>query len=131
MSTYNGWTIVTMPTAPSVKLVEFTTNQIVSTFESPFTGQQQIQDWNAGFMEASLQLPPLTPAQSSSWLTFLVSCKGAACVFQLPSLLTALYPPGVGLVPGGYWRLKNNANKWSVSEAGLLYGLSFDIREAI
>jgi hypothetical protein len=128
MSTYNGWTIVTMPTAPSVKIIDFTANQIVSANVSPFTGEQQIQDWQASWMEASLQLPPLTQPQSVAWLNFLIACRGIACVFQLPTFLTTLYPSG--LVPGGYWRLKNNANKWSVTEP-LIYGLQFDIREAI
>lgn len=128
MSTYNGWTIVTMPTAPSVRLIEFALNQIVSTSVSPFTGQQQVQDWQAGWMEASLQLPPLTQPQSVSWLSFLVACRGSACVFQLPTFLTTLFPSG--LAPGGYWRLKSNANKWSVTEP-IIYGLQFDIREAI
>lgn len=128
MSTYNGWTIVTMPTAPSVRLIEFTVNQIVATSVSPFTGQQQIQDWQSGWMEASLQLPPLTATQSTTWLAFLVACRGTACVFQLPSFLTTLFPSG--LAPGGYWRLKSNANKWSVT-LPLIYGLQFDIREAI
>jgi hypothetical protein len=127
MSTYNGWTIVTMPTVPSVKLVEFNLKQLVSSSESPFTGQQQIQDWNAGYMEASLQLPPLTDTQASAWLSFLVACRGIACVFQLPTFLTTLFP--AGLAPGGYWRLKTNVNKWSVT-APLIYGLQFEIREA-
>ena len=128
MSTYNGWTIVTMPGAPSVKSIEFTTNQIVASSVSPFTGQQQLQDWQAAWAEASLELPPMTSDQSSAWTAFIVSCKGPLCVFQLPALLAALVPSG--MAPAGYWRLKNNANKWTVQPLPL-YGMRFEIREAI
>jgi hypothetical protein len=128
MSTYNGWTIVTMPSSPSVKLIEFSLNQVISASVSPFTGQQQVQDWQARFLEASLQLPPLTQAQASAWMAFLVACRGIACVFQLQPFLVSLFPSG--LAPGGYWRLKSNQNKWSVTPA-IIYGMQFEIREAI
>ena len=128
MSTYNGWTIVTMPSAPSVRSIEFTQNQITGVVVSPFTGQQQLLDWQAGYAEASLELPPLSQSQANTWLAFLISCRGPMCVFQLPSLLAGLVPSG--MAPNGYWRLKNTANKWSVT-LPLLYGLHFDIREAL
>lgn len=128
LTTYGGWTVVTMPTTPSFKNVEFTTNQIVGTVVSPFTGQEQLLDWNSGWMEASLDLPPLTQDQATAWIAFLVACKGPLCVFQLPPLLAALVPSGVA--PAGYWRLKDNANKWSIQPLPL-YGLHFNIREAL
>ena len=128
MATYNGWTIVTMPTIPSVRSIEFTQNQIVAASLSPFTGQQQIQDWQNAWAEASLELPPMQASTASPWIAFLIACKGPVCVFQLPSSLAALIPSG--MAPGGYWRLKNTANKWSVQPLPL-YGLHFEIREAI
>lgn len=128
MSTYLGWTIVTMPAAPSFKSVEFTQNQIVGAIVSPFTGQEQLLDWQAAYAEASLDLPPLTQTQATAWLSFLISCRGPMCVFQLPSTLASLVPTGVA--PGGYWRLKDNANKWSVQPIPL-FGLHFNIREAL
>lgn len=128
MSTYNGWTVVTMPTLPSFKSVEFTQNQIVGTVVSPFTGQEQILDWQASYAEASLDLPPLTQSQADEWLAFLISCRGPLCVFQLSPALAALVPTGIA--PAGYWRLKDNANKWSVTPIPI-YGLHFNIREAL
>jgi hypothetical protein len=128
MSTYNGWTIITMPTAPSVRSIEFTQNQITGAVVSPFTGQQQLLDWQAAYAEASLELPPLTQSESGTWLAFLIACRGPMSVFQLPSILAALVPSG--MAPNGYWRLKNNANKWSIT-LPYIYGLHFDIREAL
>ena len=128
MSTYNGWTIVTMPSTPSVSSLELTVNNITGANTSPFTGQQQVQDWNASYMEASLTLPPLTQSQATDWVNFLVSCRGVTCVFALPATLAALVP--AGKVPAGYWRLLKNQSKWSVQVAKI-YGIQFDIREAI
>src|SRR4051794_28311310 len=108
MPTYNGWTVVTMPTTPWPAGVEFATNSIVATSTNPFNGQQQIQDFNAAYMEGSISLPPLTQAQAALWIAFLESCKGTACVFQFPSAFAAAFPET--LTSDGtaqrYWRLK-------------------------
>jgi len=128
LTTYNGRTVVIMPTAPSFKSVEFTLTPIVGTFASVFTGQEQSYDWNAAYAEASLDLPPLTQPQAAQWLAFIVACKGPLNVFQLPPLLAALVPAGVA--PGGYWSLKNPSNKWSITPLPL-YGMHFEIREAL
>ena len=129
MSTYNGWTIVTMPSSPAPKSVEFTKNNIVGAAVSPFTGQQQIQDWQSGWMEASVTLPPMSATDAADWVTFLLACKGTACVFMLANTTFAGLVPS-GQVAGAYWRLKNNASKWSITD-GIRYGFQFEIREAI
>jgi hypothetical protein len=128
MSTYNGWTIVTMPSTPSARNVEFAQQNVVGSVVSPFTGQEQIQDWNASWMEASLTMPQMLLATGQPWIDFLVACRGRACVFQLPSFLAAFVPSGA--VPGTYWRLKENTAKWSINLA-FIVGMEFDIREAI
>lgn len=128
MSTYNGWTITTMPATPSAKTIEFTEQNAVAVSVSPFTGQQQIYDWSASWMEASITMPTMFLATAQPWIDFLRACRGQACVFQLPAFLAARVPSGA--VPGLYWRLKNNAAKWSISP-GDIVGMQFDIREAI
>jgi hypothetical protein len=117
-----------MPTFPSVRSIEFTQNQIVGVTMSPFTGQQQVLDWQAAWAEASVELPPMESSTAQSWLAFLIACKGPVCVFQLPSVLAGLLPSG--MAPNGYWRLKDNASKFSVT-LPLIYGLHFNIREAL
>jgi hypothetical protein len=128
MPTYNGWTIVTMPSTPSAKNVEFSDQSVVTASQSPFTGQQQIYDWQASWLEASITMPTMLLAVAQPWIDFLRSCKGQACVFQLPTFLATYVPTGA--VPALYWRLKNNSAKWSVSP-GNIVGMQFDIREAI
>lgn len=128
MSTYNGWTIVSMPTTPSAKTVEFSQQDVVAASLNPFTGQQQIQDWNASWLEASITMPSMELATAQPWIAFLRACKGQACVFQLPTLLASLVPSGA--VPGLYWRLKTNNVRWSVN-LGFIVGMEFEIREAI
>jgi hypothetical protein len=128
MPTYLGWNVVTIPTSPPAPAsIEFTQIDNVAISVSPFTGQQQTQDWQATYMEASVSLPPLTYAQAQAWVTFLRNLKGVAGVFQFGSAFTAAYSADLGT---RYWRLKSNARKWSVTNARL-YGIQFDVREAL
>lgn len=135
MPTYLGWNVITMPAKPAApQTIEFSVVDIVAQSTSPFTGQQQIQNWGASYMEAIVSLPPLTDAQAQAWVSFLFALQGIANVFQFNSAFVAAYPlslnnNGSPPVPR-YWRLKSNQRKWSVSEARL-YGIQFEIREAI
>lgn len=118
-----------MPSSPAPKSVEFSANSIVAISNNPFTGQQQIQDWQASFLECQVTMPPMLATDAAAWVTFLLACKGPACVFQIANSTFASLVPA-GTVPGTYWRLKSTVNKWSVNEA-ILYGLQFEMREAI
>jgi hypothetical protein len=63
MPTFNGWEIIPMPATPSAPAtVEFTAMDTVAVSTSPFTGQQQVQDWQASWLEASVSMPALTHA---------------------------------------------------------------------
>src|ERR1041385_4715845 len=128
MSTYNGWEIIDIPAdPPAPQSIEFSQIDIVAQSISPFTGQQQLQDWNANYMEASVSLPPLTDAQAQAWIQFLRDLKGMANVFKFSDAFVAAYESSIG---NRYWRLKSNQRKWSISEARV-YGISFEIREAL
>ena len=129
MPTYNGWNVITMPSSPAPKSVEWTRQSIVAVSVSPFTGQQQIQDWNSSWLEASITLPPMTQTEALPWVNFLLSLNGQAGVFQFANALLASLIPAAANA-SGYWRLKSNSRKWSVGEA-LIYGFQFDIREAL
>jgi hypothetical protein len=94
MLTFNGWNIVPTPTAPSAPAsMEFMAEDTVAVSISPFTGQQQVQDWQASFLEASVSLPPLTHIQAQAWIAFLLSLHGQANTFQLGDPL-AVSPQG-------------------------------------
>ena len=128
MATYNGWLIVTMPATPAPRSIEWTRQNTVALSVSPFSGSQQTLDWGGQWLEGKLTLPPLTATQAATWINFLLSCRGLANVFALPTF-TATYVPSAASATG-YWRLAANAAKWSVSDAQL-YGLTLDIREAL
>jgi hypothetical protein len=129
MATYLGRTIITMPSSPAPKSVEFTQQDLVAASLSPFTGQQQVQDWQSNWLEASVTMPAMAEADASAWVTFLKACRGQACVFQIANAQFAARIPS-GSVPAGYWGLKTNSRKWSITD-GIIYGFQFDIREAI
>jgi hypothetical protein len=96
MLTFNGWNIIPTPGTPSAPAsMEFTAEDIVAVSVSPFTGQQQVQDWQASFLEASVSMPPLTHVQAQQWIAFLLSLRGQANVFQLGDPL-AVSPQGSG-----------------------------------
>jgi hypothetical protein len=129
MSTYLGRLVVTMPSSPAPKSVEFSRVDIAGVSTSPFTGQQQIMDWQSGWLECQVTMPPMIAADAASWVTFLLAAKGVVNVFALAnSTFAALVPSGQ--VAAGYWCLKSPGSKWSISEA-ILYGFEFTMREAI
>jgi hypothetical protein len=125
MPTFNGWEIIATPTdPPAPSTMEFTGEDLVAVSVSPFTGQQQVQDWGASFMEASVSLPPLTHAQAQAWIAFMLSLHGQANVFQLGDPL-AVAPKGAAtgtpVVDGaGQTGYVLNLRGWTPSTGGLL-----------
>jgi hypothetical protein len=127
MPLFNGWNIITMPTTPPAPAsVEFSVNDAVAMSMSPFTGEQQTQNWGPLPMEATLALPPLTQAQSEAWITFLRAMNGVANVTQFGAAFAAQYASSIG---NRYWRLKKNLRKWSISEARV-FGIQLEFIEA-
>jgi hypothetical protein len=94
MSTFNGWTIIALPTIPAApQTIDFSIIDVVAASVSPFTGQQQIQDWQQGWLEASVSMPPMTHITAQQWIAFLMSLRGQANVFQMGDPL-AVAPQG-------------------------------------
>ena len=110
------------PTAPAT--VEFTAMDTVAVSISPFTGQQQMQDWQASWLEASVSMPALTHGQAQEWIAFLMSLRGQAKVFQLGDpLATAPRGSRLGtpLVDGAGQTGYLLATKgWTANAAGVL-----------
>lgn len=127
---FNGWRVVTMPSHPAPASIEPVSQNIVGVSMNPFSGDQEIQNWAASWMELSVTMPPLEPTvDGPAWVDFLISCQGQAAVFQIANATWASLIPAAADT-NGYWRLKNNSPKWSVNE-GTVYGMTFEIREAI
>jgi len=118
-----------MPASPAPKSLEFIRNDIIGVATSPFTGGQQIQDWGASYAELVVTMPPMAEADAQDWVGFFISCRGMANVFLITNpVFLALIP--FRMVPGRYWRLNSNKQKWSVND-GIIYGFQFELREAL
>jgi hypothetical protein len=129
MPTYNGWTIVTLPSLPPApQVLGVDVISIVSVNTSPFTGQQQIYNWQSQYLQFHVDMPPMNFATAQNWVTFLKSLYGQACVFEFSSTLTAAYP--LDFPSGAYWRLVSNSVKYTINQ-NHLYSVSFDVRQAI
>src|SRR5690242_17315899 len=77
-------TVVSLPSSPGLRKVDFSSNDTVGIVKSPFTGQQQAQKWpGADWMNGTATLPPLTQAQADEWISFLLACRGQANAFML------------------------------------------------
>ena len=72
-----------MPAAPAPKSIEFKAQEIVALSISPFTGQAQVQDWQAGYWQGSVTMPPMAFAAAQAWVAFLLQLRGQANVFQM------------------------------------------------
>lgn len=118
-------TLIDMPTVPSApQTVEWTMNDVVATNISPFSGQQQTQDWQAGWLEASISMPPLTHVQAQAWVAFMMQCRGQVNAFLFGDPL-AVAPRGTGsgtpVVNGGTQFGFSLATKgWTASASGVL-----------
>jgi hypothetical protein len=125
MATFNGWTIVTVPTDPPAPAsIDFTLQDLVASVDNPFTGQQQFQDWQASFIEWSVSMPALTRAQAPAWIAFLMSTRGTLNVFQMGDPL-AMTPQGSAsgtpVVNGGSQTGYSLAtNGWTAGASGVL-----------
>lgn len=126
MATYQGRNIVSIPASPPAPAhIEITQVNTSALSRSPFTGQQQVQDWGGSWMEAVVTMPTLTYAQGQAWIAFLRALRGQAGVFQFTTAFVTAYPE---IGSSTYFCLKTPSRKWSVNP-GKLYGLSFEILE--
>jgi len=84
MSTFNGWTILTLPTFPPCpRSIEWQFSDTVGAARSPFSQQQQIYNWQASLLRASVSYQPMNNAQARAWLAFLASLQGISNIFQI------------------------------------------------
>lgn len=80
----NTVSVVSLPTSPGLRTVEFAFNETVSTVKSIFTGQMQAQRWpGADWISGTVTLPPLTQTQADQWISTLMECRGMTNAFLL------------------------------------------------
>jgi hypothetical protein len=105
---------------------------------NPFSGQQQVQNWQASYAVGSCMMPSMNAADGQSMQYFLDSCNGIINPFQFPASLSASGSPyfywlvtnGTAGGPQKYFRLAKNDYKVSMDIGGR-FSLTFEFREAI
>jgi hypothetical protein len=125
MPTVFGRNLVALPSTPAAPAsLQFSPIDLVAVSTAIFTGQQQLQDWQAAYLEAVATYPPMTHVQAQSWIAFLLALRGQLGVFQLADPLamvpqgTALGSPQVnGSLQTGFSLLTKG---WAPSSSGLL-----------
>jgi hypothetical protein len=116
---------ITMPGVPAApESIDLFQVNLVSGTVSPFTGAQQIFDWQANYMRASVSMPAMPYAIAQSWVAFLKSLTGIVNYFQFSAAFDAKYPNDL---QGQYWRLENNLVKWSITRERV-YSIQFNCR---
>lgn len=68
---------------PGLASVEMIAESLAGISASPFTAQQQIQEWPGQFWRAKCALPPMARANAERWLSFLLSLRGITGTFLL------------------------------------------------
>jgi hypothetical protein len=84
IGTYNGASILALPTTPAPKSIELGMNDTNAMSRSPFSGATQVQAWpGADWWDASIALPQMVAADAAVWSAFLAECRGILNVFYL------------------------------------------------
>jgi hypothetical protein len=103
-STFNGWNIISIPSAPAWRQLDFSAHDSVGVTQSPFTLQTQTQYWpGADYWTVNASLPPMSYAKARAWVAFLLECRGRLNAFQLGDPLgkrPSGTPAGTPLVSG-------------------------------
>jgi hypothetical protein len=120
----NGWPLVAMPITPGPRQVDWKPRNLVGTVTAAFTGKQQTQNWQSGWMEATVTLPPMQRTSAAAWMAFLLQCQGQNGVFMFgDGLATAPLgsAEGMGVINGifqGPYSLTTNG--WTPNQSMLL-----------
>lgn len=126
--TFNGLNVISTPASPAPSSLTFTNTDFSAPSPSPFSGSQQIVDWQASLLAASVQLPPMSPDGGGlDWSSFLMECHGMVNAFLMgdPSnktprgsmLITGAAPLVDGANQQGY-QLKTRG--WQANKSGVL-----------
>jgi hypothetical protein len=121
----NGWPLVAMPSTPGPRQVEWNATDVVAAVTNPFTGKQQTQNWQAGWLEATVTLPPMKRVLAAAWIAFLLQAQGQNAVFYFAGDSLNNAPQGTaegdgqinGIFQQPYLLTTNN---WTPSQSGLL-----------
>lgn len=114
-----------LPTITRPTSVRINAHATVGVSASPFTGQQQAQEFAGQWWQAEINLPPMPRASAEEWITFLLKLNGRRGTFLL-GVPTATRPRGIAtgtpLVNGAHAAGANSlvTDGWTVSQTGIL-----------
>lgn len=74
---------LTPPASPGYRSRELQGMTRVGMVQSPFTGQQQVQPWQAQWLQFTFSLPVMTDAQAGAWTAFFMALNGREGTFYL------------------------------------------------
>jgi hypothetical protein len=126
--TINGisYTLVTMPATPGPAEIEMGWNDLISLEMSPYTLQQQTQQWpGADWWDAKVTMPPMNAATAGPWKAFLAELRGPLNVFQLGDPSQPLLGSGLGapkIDNGTYLATTSSIGTvgWQANQVGVL-----------
>lgn len=74
---------LTLPSTPNFKTSQWSLRRSVAVATSPFTGAQQVHEYDYALWKTSLTLPPMHREQASEWQAFLLKLRGRFGTFLL------------------------------------------------
>lgn len=81
---FNGLNVISTPAYPAPSSLTFTNTDFSAPSNNPFSGNQQIIDWQASLLSASVQLPPMSAdGGGDDWAAFLMQCRGMVNAFLI------------------------------------------------
>lgn len=114
-----------LPTVTSPTTVRINAHTTVAVSASPFTGQQQVQEFSGQWWQAEINLPPMPRASAEEWISFLLKLNGRRGTFLL-GMPAAAKPRGIAtgtpLVNGAHAASVNSlvTDGWTISQTGIL-----------
>src|SRR5580693_10275007 len=90
------------PPAGAPQSVDAVVVSITTENTNPFTGQQQIYDWQAQYLQYRVNLPPMSYSNFQAWIVFLKALNGQANYFEFGAALSTSYPND--FPSGAFWR---------------------------
>lgn len=114
-----------MPTSAEIIDLKITPRSVVSISSSPFTGQQQVQEYPGQWWNAEIELAPMRRAVAEEYISFLLKLNGKLGTFLFGDPLAAT-PRGIATgapqVNGAHAAGVNSLSTkgWTISQTGIL-----------
>lgn len=85
------------PTTPAFRSLRWGVRDVVATTRSPFTLQQEVQEFAGDSWSCQVSLPPMSRIDADRWIAWLLALRGQSGTFHLGDPTAT---PPKGTVPG-------------------------------